>query len=159
MVKFDPGYSKKQLAGHLQWFVSWVIVTGFALYLSPDPAGHGTHTHLGLPACPSVSLFGRLCPGCGLTTSFTATIHGRFDLAWQANPFGTLFYLLFTISAIGCGIGYWRGSRFNTDSRPIQAFMGVLVALYLGFGVWRFTTQPVPTLESQLNKLGVQVRN
>ena len=50
-----------------------------------------------LPAaslCPFRMLTGLPCPGCGLTHAFCNISHGHFKLAWQANPFGFLFYAL-----------------------------------------------------------------
>ena len=50
-----------------------------------------------LPAtsfCPFRMLTGFPCPGCGLTHSFCNISHGHFRMAWQANPFGFLFYAL-----------------------------------------------------------------
>jgi hypothetical protein len=38
-------------------------------------------------------LTGFPCPGCGLTHAFCNISHGHFKMAWQANPFGFLFYL------------------------------------------------------------------
>lgn len=144
MVRFDPGYERKQLSGHLVYFACWVIVSAIALYLSPSPDGHGTHRQLGLPPCPSVLLFGRLCPGCGLTTSFALSVRGDFATAFQANLFGPIGYIAFTLTSWACGYGWWTRQRFNTDSKPAQWAMGVFLAAYLGYGVWRFTTQPLP---------------
>ena len=48
-----------------------------------------------LPAtslCPFRLLTGFPCPGCGLTHAFCNISHGHFKMAWQANPFGFLFY-------------------------------------------------------------------
>jgi len=50
-----------------------------------------------LPAtslCPFRILTGFPCPGCGLTHAFCDISHGHFKKAWQANPFGFLFYAL-----------------------------------------------------------------
>jgi Protein of unknown function (DUF2752) len=62
--------------------------------LEPDPRGFGTHTQLGLPRCAFLTLTGRLCPTCGMTTSFTWLTRGRIDRSWQANPAGCLYALL-----------------------------------------------------------------
>ncbi len=62
--------------------------------LEPDPRGFGTHTQLGLPGCAFLAATGRLCPTCGMTTSFAWLTRGRIDRSWQANPAGCLYALL-----------------------------------------------------------------
>jgi hypothetical protein len=144
MVWFDPDWSRKRLTGHLLWFLGWLGVTVFALVLTPSPQGHGTHQQLGLPPCPSVLAFDRPCPGCGLTTSFTALLHGDLSAAWKANPFGPLFYLLWTASAFACLHGYWKGRRFNTDGPAASRTLMALVAVFFAFGIVRFFTTKYP---------------
>jgi hypothetical protein len=68
--------------------------------LEPDPRGFGTHTQLGLPRCAFLRVTGRLCPTCGMTTSFSWLTRGRIDRSWQANPAGCLYALL-TVPLIG----------------------------------------------------------
>ena len=138
MVSFDSGYTKKQLFGQLLWGLAWIFVTACGIYLRPDPAGHGTHMQLGLPACPSTMFFDRPCPGCGLTTSFTATIHGNFAAAFQAHALGTFLYLAFTVSALACLWAYFRNTRFNTDSRRFSWALGGLLVVFFSFGALRF---------------------
>lgn len=144
MLSFDAPTSRRRLGGHLAWFLLWVFVTGCGIWLVPDVSGHGTHQQLGLPPCPSVFLFGRLCPGCGLTTSITALIHGRLIEAWHANPFGAIGYPLFTLSAFACLYGFVKERRFNTDSVPAQLAFGLFAAAFIAFGVYRIVSVPVP---------------
>ncbi len=153
MVSFDPGYPRRRLSGHLAWFLLWLVVTAIALWLSPHRDGHGTHQQLGLPPCPSVFLFGRLCPGCGLTTSFTALVHGDLVTAWRANAFGVLGYIGFTLSAWACLYGFVKEMRFNTDSKPCQFALGAFIVSYLAFGVWRITTISVPKGVESINSM------
>src|SRR5690348_8767324 len=92
--------NKRVLSGQLIVTGIWATITVIGACLSPDPSGHGTHQQLGLPPCPSVLLFNRPCPGCGLTTSWTATIHGHFAEAFAAHPLGPILYGLLTLFAI-----------------------------------------------------------
>jgi hypothetical protein len=135
---FESVPSRKYLAGHVTWFVLWVVTTGIALWLRPSPDGHGTHQQLGLPPCPSVVLFGRLCPGCGLTTSFAAA--ARFDLpfAIRANPFGPWLYYGFTLSAFVAVYGVGNMRRFRTEILWLNIGAVVFAVAFLSFGIWRF---------------------
>ena len=69
-----------------------LCVLAVAAMLEPDPAGHGTHTQLGLPPCGFLIVTGAPCPGCGLTTAFAHAIRGDFGLAASANPLGLLHF-------------------------------------------------------------------
>lgn len=154
MVWFEDGWDRRRLRGQFTWFVAWVIITVIgAIILRPDPAGHGTHQQLGLPPCPSVVFFGRPCPGCGLTTSWTSVLHGQITQSIEAHPLGAFLYLLFTASALACGYGYWKQRRFVSDSKGANAFMfGVAVAV-LGYGAWRFATVPYETNAGLIEQL------
>lgn len=143
MLRFNSGVDRKFLVGQLSWFIVWVIVTIIGAFLTPSSSGHGTHQQLGLPPCPSVFMFGRLCPGCGMTTAFAATIRGDFGTAWNANPFGTLGYILFTISA-GLGIyGWYNRIQIDTNTKPYNIAISILIGLFLIFGAYRFFMVPV----------------
>jgi len=143
MVRFEPNWPRRQLQGHFIWFLLWLVVTAASLWLTPNPSGHGTHTELGLPPCPSVALFGLLCPGCGLTTSFAALTHGQIGLAFEAHPFGPILYALFTLTAIACLFGWWKGRRFDTQSRAANLAIAMLVFAFFGYGAWRAWRYPL----------------
>lgn len=161
MLHFDDGVPRRQLTGHVLWFGSWLFVTAAGLYLTPSAHGHGTHTQLGLPPCPSVMLFQRPCPGCGLTTSFTSFLHGHFGQAFIDHPFGPIFYLTWTASAIACLYGFVKSKRFNTDSRAWNWSLGGLTMLFFVFGMWRFFASPYPLnwVEERLSSPTTPVRS
>jgi hypothetical protein len=87
----------------LAWFVLAAMplaVLTTARTLTPNPAGHSTHTQLGLPPCGFLVMTGGCpCPGCGLTTAFAHLAHFDPFGAASANPFGIPLFLvsLFTI--------------------------------------------------------------
>ena len=56
------------------------------------------------PLCPFKLLTGFPCPGCGLTHAFCDISHGHLGAAWQANPFGFLFYTLALATLIWPGL-------------------------------------------------------
>ena len=107
---FEPVTVLRSIAGQLVYFGCWVSVTVIGLILRPSADGHGTHQQLGLPPCPCVLIFNRPCPGCGLTTSFTALLHGRFRDAFRAHWFGPFLYLIFTATAIAACVARWNSS-------------------------------------------------
>ena len=142
MALFDPALSRRALTGQAIWFSVWLIITIIAIVLVPDAHGHGTHQQMGFPPCPSVMLFDRPCPGCGLTTSWTALLHGNFGLAFASHPFGPLLYLLFTASAFACLFGFVKTQRFDSDTRWVNVSVKVFVSVFIAFGLIRFATTP-----------------
>ncbi len=141
---FEPAAHRKMLSGQLIWFLLWLAVTVIGvLLLKPSPFGHGTHTQLGLPPCPSVVLFDRPCPGCGLTTSWTAFMHGRVFDSFRVHPIGPVLYLGFSFSALLAGYGFWKMLRLRTEGKEINRFLTVVLVGFLVFGVVRFSFFPL----------------
>ena len=92
---------------------------GLARTLEPDPRGFGTHTQLGMRPCSFATLTGRLCPTCGMTTSFAWFVRGRIGRSWQANPAGCLFALL-TVPLIA----WLVGSAVENQPVGVRSFQG-----------------------------------
>jgi hypothetical protein len=66
-----------------------------ALWLDPydyagEPRREETHRQLGLPECTFKSLTGKVCPSCGMTTSFALLLRGDVISSVRANWVGTL---------------------------------------------------------------------
>jgi hypothetical protein len=139
MTLFEPDI-KLRIRSQLFWFFLWLGVTGFAIFLRPSVHGHGTHQQLGLPPCPSVLLFNRPCPGCGLTTSWTATVHGDFLTAFHAHPLGIPMYLGFTLLAFGTAWGNIRGQRLLVDTPKASLFFAIIFTIFFAFGAYRMLT-------------------
>ena len=142
MVRLVPVESRRSLTMYLLTFLAWVGVTIAAALMNPNPAGHGTHRQLGLPACPSAVIFERPCPGCGLTTSFTATVHFDFGRAWSAHPFGSLMYFALTLAAIAGIYGYSAKRAFDIAEKPLNRLLIAFLVVYLSFCTWRFAYPP-----------------
>ncbi len=138
-----PGtWSARQLSGQLLYFLVWLGITFFGIWLQPSRAGHGTHQQLGLPPCPLVLLYGRPCPGCGLTTCVSAVLHGDLPAAWNAHPLGLILYLGFSATALWAGHRFWRRIRIRTELPAMNwAAAAVMVAILL-FGGVRFALSP-----------------
>ncbi|WZO96520.1 DUF2752 domain-containing protein [Isosphaeraceae bacterium EP7] len=67
-----------------------IAVLAVARLVEPDPRGYGTHERLGLSPCAFLTLTGKPCPSCGMTTSFAWFARGRLDRAFSANAAGVL---------------------------------------------------------------------
>jgi hypothetical protein len=81
---------------------SGIVLVGLlatAAWLTPSPAGYGTHRQLGLPPCTMVQWLDIRCPSCGMTTSWSHLMHGQPLAALRANSGGTLLALV----AAACG--------------------------------------------------------
>ena len=141
MVKSIPVPTRRELSAYFAWFLIWVAVTVVAAVLTPHPDGHGTHRQLGFPPCPSVLLLNRPCPGCGLTTSWTATVHGQLSQAIAAHPLGPILYIGFTVSAL-LALGAWVRRRAFVYTVGFHRLSWVLIAAYFAFSTYRFLYPP-----------------
>lgn len=114
---------------------SAVLMT--AALLTPRAGGHGTHEELGLPACSFLARTGYPCPSCGLTTSVSAAVHGRFIYAFNAHPFGLLLVaglLILTFTGM-LELVYGRGFVRRLRPGPWWA-VGAYAGMLLGWG-WK----------------------
>jgi hypothetical protein len=136
MKLFEPD-SKLKIRAQMIWFFMWLGVTCVGLFLKQDPQLHGTHQQLGLPPCPSVLMFNRPCPGCGLTTSWTALLHLDFATSWRAHPLGIPMYLGFTFVALGCLYGNIKGLRMLIDSNWANMTFVTFVVIFFIYGAAR----------------------
>lgn len=82
-----------------------------ACFLEPDAKGYGTHQQLGLPPCTLVFLCGIRCPTCGMTTAWSAVVHGRVLDGLAANVGGVLLAFLVIGSVIGLAATACLGRR------------------------------------------------
>ncbi|MBS1708829.1 MAG: DUF2752 domain-containing protein [Armatimonadetes bacterium] len=116
--------------------------------MRPSPIGHATHTQLGLPPCPSVVLFHRPCPGCGLTTSWTHLLHGDLAASLHDHPFGPLLYLFFTLGTVMAAYGIAKKKVVDTNTKPMNVALVALMVAFLGFGFWRFSNTTYSYLDA-----------
>lgn len=142
MTIYEPAIGRRSLVGQLLYFSVWLAVTVVGACLHASRTGHGTHEQLGLPPCPSVLLFSRPCPGCGLTTSWTALIHGDLALAFHAHPLGPLLYLFFTVTSLLALRGWITGKRMVVDSPRFNQAVIAAAVLFFAFGIVRMTVSP-----------------
>lgn len=142
MALFEPAQNRRQIFSQLSLFTIWVGMTGVAAWMHPDPSGHGTHTQLGLPPCPSVLIFDRPCPGCGLTTSITALIHGDLAAAFHAHVMGPFLYLGITVWALLGFYGWVKSLRLDGGGKIFDRVVGTFLVVFFTFGILRMATSP-----------------
>ncbi|MFN0133003.1 MAG: DUF2752 domain-containing protein [Phycisphaerales bacterium] len=146
-VAVVPTRSAPTLAPRLVSLVVFVgsgVLLGLSAWLSPSPAGHGTHTQLGLFSCAWPILFGHPCPTCGMTTAFAHAADGHLVRAFAAQPFGLLlalgvagaFWVSLYVAATGSGV--WR--VFGVLVRP--RVLWLLLALALAAWGYKWLTWP-----------------
>ncbi len=112
-----------------------VGLLGVARWLEPDPRGYGTHTQLGLGPCAFAGLTGRLCPTCGMTTSFAWFTRGHLAKSWQASPAGCLMAPLVAPVAIWLVLCSWlkKPVGFRSVDRPLLGLLVAIVSASLAF--------------------------
>ncbi len=93
---------------------------GVGAWVQPDPAGHGTHTQLGLPPCAWAVVMHRPCPTCGMTTSVSLAAHGRLAESFVTQPFGLLV-------ALGAAVALWSGLHVAATGSQLGRVYGKLM--------------------------------
>lgn len=121
--------------------VGCVTVLGLAAWLNPYTADGAartmsTHTQLGLPPCNMVQLIGKPCPACGMTTSFSLTMHADPVNAARANWVGMLLCLTLLALVPWAAVSAARGKYLFIRSLEAASTVGVVVLLVLMFGRW-----------------------
>jgi hypothetical protein len=119
----------------------FAVVLGLAFALNPydaegQPRSMATHTQLGLPPCNMVTLIGKPCPACGMTTSFALLMKGDLVNSARANWVGMLLaaFCLFGVPwAIASAI---RGRYYFIGSMETTSTIVVIVLLVLMFSRW-----------------------
>ncbi len=96
-----PGLSSRAVSAAVA--VGLGVALGLAAVLEPSPAGHGTHTQLGLDGCTFLQLTGRPCPMCGATTSWSLFAHFAPLQAFLNQPFAALLFVM-TVGAFGTAV-------------------------------------------------------
>ena len=109
----------------------WALVVTAAM-LDPQPWGYGTHEQLGLPPCSRLARSGYPCPACGLTTSVSASAHGRVVAAVRAQPFGLVIFVAAVLLGLASTAEVVSGRDILSRLRPRWWWLAVAVAALLG---------------------------
>lgn len=136
-IYIETGVPRRHLVGDLLLFLLWAAMVLTAAWLTPDPSGHGTHRQLGLPPCAFNVATGKLCPSCGLTTSFTAIAHLDLRAAAQAHALGPLLFGLMAVLAVYFLSKFLFAYRVVLPYRAVLLLNGIALGLYLSYGIVR----------------------
>lgn len=94
-----------------------------AAWLSPNPAGVGSHTRLGLQPCQFLARTGLPCPSCGMTTSFAWFVRGHVLNSLYVQPMGAV------LAALTCCC-VWAGLYVAATGRRIYSLLGRVSSRY-----------------------------
>lgn len=128
---------RKYLVGDLVLFLLWTAMLFTTSALTPDPTGHGTHRQLGLPPCAFNAATGKLCPSCGLTTSFAAMTRMDLSAATRAHALGPLLFGLMAVFAVYFLSKFLFAYRVVLPYRMVLTITLVALGLYLSYGAFR----------------------
>jgi Protein of unknown function (DUF2752) len=121
--------------------LGFLVVFGIAAWLHPydetgKPYSMATHTQLGMPPCNMVVMFGKPCPACGMTTSFSLLVRGDVWNSMKANWVGTLM-AAFWLGLIPWGLyGALKGRV--PWVRNLEMFLTIAVGVTLALMVLRW---------------------
>lgn len=91
-----------------------LVVLCLSAWLSPTPAGYGTHEQLGLRPCTWAQAFGRPCATCGMTTSFAHAANLDFRSSFTTQPMGMLLAVFAATLVWPLGYIFATGSKVGT---------------------------------------------
>ncbi len=86
---------RSDIAMHGMFFAMAAVVIGLSFIMNFNEESRVYLPGLSQPLpsmCSSRNLMGIDCPGCGMTRSFIAISHGRWNDAWNLNRASFLFY-------------------------------------------------------------------
>jgi len=88
---------------------------------------------------------GRLCPTCGMTTSYAWLMRGRLDRSWRSNPAGLVFALLSMPLGVWLvwSAGWDEPVGFHSLAGPLTSLLVAAVVLCLAVWLVRLTVSPV----------------
>ena len=115
-----------------------VVVFGIAVWLEPDPRGFGTHQQLGMPPCTFRTLIGVNCPHCGLTTSFSWFVRGKFHNSMKANPAGLMLASAGIVILIWSIVVSIRGTFVITHEPGRDMLIGFAIWVLFSVVIWAF---------------------
>ena len=142
----NGGVQQEEAIGGRRSAEHWVLLAGafagcailvlFGLFVTPDPRGYGTHTHLGLPDCKLIEWWGVPCPGCGVTTSVCLAAHGQLLAALHTQPLGLACALLLAFAPLWAVWQHFAGRDLYAEAGRIVSRPWLVGAAVLVLGSW-----------------------
>ena len=103
-----------------------VFVAAFRIHpydADGNPRTSATHTQLGMPPCNFVTLTGKPCPSCGMTTSFALLVRGEVTASARANWVGSVICALWAVGLVWAAAGgLWGKMLFVPPGRGELVF-------------------------------------
>ena len=100
-----------------------------------NPKTSATHTQLGMPPCNFVTLTGKPCPSCGMTTSFALLVRGDVLASLRANWVGSVMCVLWATTLVWALASGIRGKPLfvprGRGELVFTAIAGVMLVLML----------------------------
>lgn len=117
-----------------------------AACLTPDPAGHGTHTQLGLTECLVMRIWHVPCPSCGMTTAWAHLMKGNLAAAAGANAGGLLLAIMAMIATPWLLASGLAGRWWYLRPRPSLVLPASIVVAIVICIDWCRRAQLLPTV-------------
>ena len=127
----------KRLIG-VAFFAIGIFVYVLMFRTGSSPAGYGTHTRLGLPACSYLATKHYPCPGCGVTTASANMARGQVVEALRASLFGALAFLAIMAIAVAGLVQAVTGRDVLMKFWPRSWVIALIVVLF--FASWGLKT-------------------
>ena len=119
-AQLSPAYRLLALGAALACLAVLLV----AAYVTPNPAGVGTHaSSLHLQPCQFLQTTHLPCPGCGMTTSFAWFVRGNLLASVYVQPMGA------ALAAIAGGC-VWVGLYIAVTGRPVYRLFRLLPGRY-----------------------------
>jgi hypothetical protein len=113
-----------------------------ALIWFGDPTNPDGH----LPACPTKTLLGIVCPGCGTMRMLYSLMHGDVAGALHYNAVGLVAVVLLAWSFAAYCARVWTGRRWRTWQHGRYSAVVVLVVVVVWFVVRNIPIAPFDSL-------------
>ncbi|NNG96403.1 DUF2752 domain-containing protein [Gordonia araii NBRC 100433] len=121
--------------------VAGAAAVGAAVWFG-DPTTPGGH----LPTCPTKSLLGIVCPGCGAMRMIYSVMHGDLGAAVAYNAVGLVALVLLIWSFAAYCARLWTGRRWRTWQHFRYSSMTILVVVLVWFVIRNIPIAPFTAL-------------
>ncbi|MFE0751575.1 DUF2752 domain-containing protein [Gordonia sp. NPDC058843] len=130
----EQGLSVNQVVGATTVAVVGAAALGAACVFSPSGVDSGPQL------CPFAVMTGLPCPGCGLTRSWVAFMHGDVGSAFTFNVFGPVFLVLAAVTVVAATVTLVRrrgGPLAGWRDLVLGPVGAVLLGVWLTYGFVR----------------------